>query len=354
MKHHVTKKLLSRMGAAALAVSLLTGCGGTTESSANANAPTNADNTANSSAQTIQWKLATNLVDNTKTAQSLKDWAQKVYDGTDGALKIDIFFGAQLGAEGDVLQNVQAGSIQIAQMSFSLLAQFNPKWNAFDLPFIFDSKEHFDRFMDTDEAQSILVSFADNDLWVPDSYLMGFRYPNMVKKPIKTVDDFKGVVFRTMDSVSQMAALEALGATPITVPYSDVYNALQTGVAEGWSCDVTGFDTTSSVEVAPYISTIPLFPVANGCVISQKALDTLPVDVAETFKKVYIDDFVTVMDTMYDENIELLGVMGKNGAIINEVSDLTPFMQAVTPVWDQIADQFEGVSDVIEAIDSVR
>ncbi|MBQ6322898.1 MAG: TRAP transporter substrate-binding protein [Lachnospiraceae bacterium] len=302
----------------------------------------------------IKWKLATNIVETTKTGEAFAEFSEKIKEATGGKLEIDNFYGGQLGAEADMMANCQEGSVAIVQMSFSLLAQFNSAYNVMDLPFLFDNKEHFDRFRETDECKALLESFSENGLWVHDIYLMGYRYPNMVKKPITAPEDFEGVIFRVMDNPVQMATLEALGATPITVPYSDVYNALQSGVAEGWSCDCSGYITTSSYEVAKYISTIPLFAVANGIIVSEKAVEELPDDIRDIVKQTIQEEFPKVMDQMWEENIDQLQQCADAGCEVNDVEDTAAFIEKVKPVWDDIAAEYDGVSELLEAIDGVR
>lgn len=338
------KKVISLLCVAAMTVSLLAGCGNSNSGSGS----------SSGGEKVYEWKLATNIVKDTKTGQAMTDFAQKITEATDGRVVVDVFHGGQLGAEADVMQNCQAGSVQIVQMSLSLLSQFNEAFNVMDLPFIFDSKEHLARFMETPEAQALIETFHDNGLWVPGIWLMGYRYPNMVKGPIESVDSFKGVIFRTMDSVVQMATLEALGATPITVPYSDVYNALQGGVADGWSCDASGYITTSSYEVARYITILPLFAVANGIIVSDKAMNELPEDLRQIVQDTINTEFPSVMEQMYDENIEQVQQCADAGCTVNEIEDLDPFIQAVSPVWDEISTDYDGVAELIEVIDSVR
>lgn len=348
------KKLISMACATAMCVGLLAGCGGGGGNASGSGGGNTSGGGGAANGQVYNWKLATNTVKGTKTGDAFVEFAEKIKTATNGQVVVDVFHGAQLGAEADVMQNCQAGSVQIVQMSFSLLAQFNDAFNVMDLPFIFDSKEHMARFMETPEAQELIESFHNNDLWVPGIWLMGYRYPNMVKGPIESVDSFKGVIFRTMDNAVQMSTLEALGATPITVPYSDVYNALQGGVAEGWSCDASGYITTSSYEVARYISTIPLFAVANGIIVSDKALNELPEDLRQIVKDTISKEFPAVMEQMYDENIEQVQQCADAGCTVNEIDDLTPFIEAVSPVWNDIAAQYDGVAELIKVIDSVR
>jgi TRAP-type C4-dicarboxylate transport system substrate-binding protein len=159
-----------------------------------------------------------------------------------------------------------------------------------------------------------------------------------------------------MDNAVQMGTLEALGAIPITVPYSDVYNALNMGVCDGWTAIYTGMNETSSCEVAPYVTEVPMFACVTGITISQKALDALSPESAEAVKEVYAEMMPKVLDSMYQEDMGYREVFEEEGLLkeVYTIEDTTPFIEAVAPVWESIAAENEGVQDQIDVINSVR
>ena len=304
----------------------------------------------------VVWKFATNTLEETETAKVYLEMSDKVYEATNGEVKIEPYFGAALGAEADVIQNVQTGNIQMGHFSFAMLANFEPAWNVLDLPFIFDSREHFARYVATEECQALMAKFQDVGIWFNTMGIQGYRQTNMVKGTLKSVEDYKGKTIRVMDNAVQMGTLEALGAIPITVPYSDVYNALNMGVCDGWTAIYTGMNETSSCEVAPYVTEVPMFACVTGITISTKALDALSPEAAEAVKKVYAEMMPKVLDSMYNEDMGYRQVFEDAGLLkeVYTIEDTAPFIEAVAPVWESIAAENEGVQEQIDVINSVR
>ena len=307
-------------------------------------------------ADPVTWKFATNTLEETETAKVYLEMAEKVKEATNGEVTIEPYFGGALGAEADVIQNVQTGNIQMGHFSFAMLANFEPAWNVLDLPFIFDSREHFARYVETPECQELMAKFQDVGNWFNTMGIQGYRQTNMVKGVLKSVEDYKGKTIRVMDNAVQMGTLEALGAIPITVPYSDVYNALNMGVCDGWTAIYTGMNETSSCEVAPYVTEVPMFACVTGITISQKALDALSPEAAEAVKEVYAEYMPKVLDSMYNEDMQYRTVFEEAGLLkeVYTIEDTQPFIDAVSPVWETVAAENEGVQDQIDIINSVR
>ncbi len=307
-------------------------------------------------AETIKWKLSVSAAEGTAGVTEFRKFADDVFEKTGGRLQIDVFPGNALGAEADILANLQTGEVAMAHQSFSLLTQYNEDFNVMDLPFIFDSKEHLARFMETKEAKALTESFHKNGLWVPDIYLLGYRFPQSRDKALATVADFKNIIFRVMDTPVQMGTLEALGATPITVPFNDLYNAIQSKVCDACSLDVNAMFTVSSYEVAKYVTALPLFAVPHGAIISDKAMEALPDDLRPQVEALILEWVPKVMDAMYvDNNVTLLNKLSaEKGCTVTEVTDTAPFVEAVQGVWDEVCAKYSGVQKLLDVINSVR
>lgn len=303
----------------------------------------------------VVWKWACNLLEDTDGARAMVAMFDRWTEETNGEVTVEAYYQGALGSEADVIQNIQTGNIQVAQLSYSLLAQFNPAWTVMDLPFMFSGVEHYNRFMATDEAKAMLQSFQNDGIWVNYAGVQGFRNINTTKKLCKTVEDFKGLIIRAMDNASQLGAVEALGGIGITMPYADCYNGLNTGVCDGWIPIYTGMSEISAPEVAPYVTECNMIASAAGIIISQKALDALSPSAKETVMRIYDEMMPGIMETMYDEDQQYKKTWVEEGKIeVYEVEDLAPYVEAVAPVWEKIAAQFDGVSEMIEVVNSVR
>lgn len=353
-----------------LTVGLLAGCGGGTTSTPPAQEPAteeaevpeeeaeaDAGETQAAAAGTpVTWKFATNTLEDTEVAKVYQEMASKINEATGGEVTLEIYYGGALGSEADVIQNVQTGNIEMGHYSFAMLAGFEPAWNVLDLPFIFDNREHFARYVATDECQALMKKFEDVGIWFNTMGIQGYRQTNMVKETLKSAEDYKGKTIRVMDNAVQMGTLEALGAIPITVPYGDVYNALNMGVCDGWTAIYTGMNETSSCEVAPYVTEVPMFACVTGITISTKALDSISDEAETAVKDVYAEMMPKILDAMYEEDMGYRTVFEEAGLLkeVYTIDDTAPFIEAVSPVWEKISAENAGVQDQIDIINSVR
>jgi TRAP-type C4-dicarboxylate transport system substrate-binding protein len=312
--------------------------------------------TSESTVTPVTWKFATNIYEDTDFARALVEMFDRWNEETNGEVTVEPYYQSALGAEADVIQNLQTGNIEVAYFSLALLSQFNPAWNVMDLPFIFDSTDHFKRYAATDEAQALFAKFRENGLWFNYCAIQGFRITNLVNKNLYSADDYKGLTIRTMDNAVQMATIEALGGIPITMPYNDVYNALKMNVADGWTGVYTGMNEISSYEAAPYVCDVPMFGAVISIVLSEKALDSISPGAAETIKSIYSEMMPGILDVAASEDILIRDDLINSGKIkdYNKIEDTAPFIEKVQPVWNNIAQQYEGVQEQIDLINSVR
>lgn len=351
-------KTVKRMLALALAVLMsltLIACGGNETPPAEVPPTDTPVESGAPAGEPVTWKWACNLLEDTDGARAMVAMFDRWHEETNGEVTVEPYYQSALGSEADVIQNIQTGNIEVAQLSYALLAQFNPAWNVMDLPFIFSDADHFDRFMETEAAQDMLRSFQDDGIWVNYAGVQGFRNFNLTKACCETVDDFKGLTIRAMDNVSQMGAVKALGGIAITMPYADCYNGLNTGVCDGWIPIYTGMNEISAYEVAPYVTECNMIASVAGIIVSQRALDKLSDSARETVMRIYDEMMPGIMETMYEEDQHYKQQYLADGLIeVFEVEDLAPYVEAVRPVWDEIAAQYAGVTEMIEAVDAVR
>lgn len=354
------KRLLTVMLSTAVLLGLLSGCGAkppvengnTPEEKQEETNPVVSD-TSEAPVTQVTWKMASNVIEGSDWAAAFEEMWARIEEETNGEVHVEMFYNGALGSEADVLQNLQTNNVQAAQISFSLLAQFEPEWNVMDMPFLFTSQEQLDKFNATKEAQEFYARFQTYGIWFNYVGLLGFRYPDMVKAPIVTPDDLKGTTFRVMDNAIQMATLEAFGATPITVPVGDVYNALKMGVCDGWCGDAVAIQVRTAYEPAPYVSSVPLFPVTLGCLLSTEALDALTSASREIVIRIYTEMMPGVISRAWNENLQIIKDLAEEGKCeFVEVEDISAFQEKVAPVLDQARVDY-GCGEWIDLIGSL-
>lgn len=160
-----------------------------------------------------------------------------VESGTNGSVKVQIFSDGQLGKDNEVIEQTINGVIQSNISSAGGVAQHYPLVGVFDLPFAFPNISVVHEVMDKDSSFGKKLS-ADIEkktglkvLGILDSG--GYFDITNSKRPIKRLDDMKGLRIRTMTLPTHEAIIRSLGGKPTPLPWPEVYTALQTGVADG-------------------------------------------------------------------------------------------------------------------------
>ncbi len=140
-----------------------------------------------------------------------------------------------LGAEEEKLDQVTQGLLEVSMSDLAKAGQLEPSIFGFNLFFVFDSMEHLDRTLQkTDLFKKVNDGSTKKGVRVLSMVAVGgFGGISNTKKPISTPEDLKGLRIRAMDK-AQAQYLEAWGASTVIVPWAEIYNALQTGIADGY------------------------------------------------------------------------------------------------------------------------
>ena len=155
--------------------------------------------------------------------------------GTNGSVLVQTFPSGQLGKDKDVVQQVKAGVIQAGIHSVGGFASIYPMIGVLDIPFAFPNisktYEVFDGPFGAKLAADIDKKTDLHTLGFGDSG--GFFHLTNSKRPIHTPADMAGVKIRTMGLDTHKAIITAMGGQPAAISWTEVYTALQTGVADG-------------------------------------------------------------------------------------------------------------------------
>lgn len=151
-----------------------------------------------------------------------------------GKITIQIFPNGQLGSIREMAEGIQMGTIDVATVASSILANFCPDVAVYDLPFLLDDYQHAYRTLDGDVGSTLNKKLKESNMKVLGWWPLGFR--NMTtsgKKAIQSVDDLKGLRIRTMASQIYQEMFRPLGIDPVPMGWGEVFTALQQGVVDG-------------------------------------------------------------------------------------------------------------------------
>jgi len=205
-------------------------------------------------------------------------WAKKIEELSGGRVKVTMFSGGALGKAADHYNLAEEGIADITYALQDYTPGRFPLTTVFELPFMIPSAEKtsvamwktFEEFSEFQEEYSkvkVLALFCH-----PSGHF------NTVKKPIKNLEDFQGMKFRTA-SPHVTKALKAFGAVPVTMPISESYSALERGVVDGTVLDWNGLHVFKLAELLKYSTETDFYTMTMMIVMNKRKYDSLPDDI---------------------------------------------------------------------------
>lgn len=179
-------------------------------------------------------------------------FAELVEQKSNGRIKVEVYYGAQLGDEKSVIEQLQFGGIDFTRVSLSPLAEFSKSLNVLQLPYLYKDSSQMWRVLNGEIGQQFLNSVSDAGFVGLSWYDAGARSFYNSQRPIKSLADMKNLKIRVQESALMMDMIKALGANPTPMAYGEVYSSLQTGVIDGAENNWPSYESTSHFEVAKY------------------------------------------------------------------------------------------------------
>lgn len=200
------------------------------------------------------FSYADNQPEDYPTVQGARKFAELVQEKTSGRIKINVFAGGEMGSENEVVEQLQYGGIDFARASVMILAEIKPKFNVLQLPYLYRDEKHMWKVLDGEIGEEFKDELGGSGLVALSWYDAGARHFYNSSHPIKCVEDLKKMRIRVANSDMMSAMVEALGARPVPMAYSEVYAALETSSIDGAENNWPSYESMGHYEVAKYIT----------------------------------------------------------------------------------------------------
>ena len=183
-------------------------------------------------------------------------FAELVEEATDGAVLIDVFPNDQL-AGGNAAKGMEMladGSVDIAAYATVTMGALDDRLTIGITPWIFDDYTDARTTIDETGLDYYAGILADYNMTLLGSFHNGFRQLTNAKRPVLTPDDLAGLKIRTPGSAIYQNTFTALGASPSTLNWGEVFTALQQGTIDGQENGLSITNTSGVLEVQPYVT----------------------------------------------------------------------------------------------------
>jgi tripartite ATP-independent transporter DctP family solute receptor len=287
------------------------------------------------------------------TVQAVENMGKKLEAATGGRLSIQMYASMQLGGEKEAIEQAQVGALQFARVSVGALGPVVDDLNVFNLPFLFRNTDHMEKVIDGPIGQELLNKVSNN----PNTRLIGLAWMDAgarsvydTKKPIKSIDDLKGLKVRVMGNPMFVDMMNALGGNGVAMGYDQVFSALQTGVVDGAENNPPSFVFDNHYQIAKYYTLTEHLIVPEILVFSRATWDSLSKDDQALIKKLAREAQLDERQLWKKVEDEAMAKMKTAGIEVDTVADKTPFQAAVKPVWDKYGAKYSELIKRIQAV----
>lgn len=276
--------------------------------------------------------------------QAVQKFADEVSEISKGSVKVQIFPNAQLGDEGPIADGVGAGAIDIGLGG--AVDAIDPRLNVLSLPFLFKDADNVHKFLDSDEGQKVQHLGEDRGYLMLGVLDSGFRQ-FATNKAIETPADLAGVKIRTPPNPVILATMKQLGALAESIPFGQVYTALQSHVVAAVEPEMRDYYDSKWYEVAKNLSISNYIWTANWWYMNKDKFESLSPEEQAAVKKSAVDTVVWYRGELSKTYADTQKKLEDKGVKVTTVNT-EPFAALVAPVYAQFSTEWGA--DLVSAV----
>jgi len=288
-------------------------------------------------AKEIVIKFSHVTTEKTPKGKAAKYLQELVAERLKGKVRVDVFPNSQLYNDKEVLKALLLGDVQLAAPSLSKFGKYTKKWGLFDLPFLFRDADAVACFTTGAKGQALLEAASKKGIKGLGYWLNGMKQLS-ANKPLITPSDAKGEKFRIMSSDVLEAQFKAVDANPQKMSFSEVYNALSTGVIDGQE------NTWSNIRTKKFFEVQSDFTESNHGVLeyvlvtSSEFWNSLPKDIQTELNAIIKE--VTLKETQWaleaaQTDKEYIIASGRTKVHTLNNTQAAQWAKVMNPVWKQ-------------------
>lgn len=304
-------------------------------------------------APALLFRYADNQPQDYPTTKAAEYFAQLVEERSGGQIRIRVFADAALGDEIGVFKQMQFGGIDFARASVGTLAGFVPEMAILQLPYLFEDAEHMWRVLDGAIGGELLAAIESADVIGLSWFDAGAR--NIYTRvPVRTLDDLEGLTIRVQESDLMSRMIRLWGASPVQMPYGEVYSALQTGRIDGAENNWPSYEATGHYEAAPYYLLQAHCRLPEAMLVSRVTLDklrTLDPDYGELLLACAREAALYERELWLERERASEALVRAQGCVVTEpdAEELSRFRAAVQPMYEGFSEPMQQLIERIRA-----
>lgn len=222
-------------------------------------------------------KLATATVNDVQV-EAIKRYAARIEKRTNGRIKTQLFPAAQLGSNPRMIEGLQLGTIEVYVGPPTYLAGVDSRFQVLDAPGVFADFDHAARTMRDPAFRDAFLALGESKGLKGVALFMYGPTAFATRKPLRTLNDFRGQKLRVLGSRIEREAAGKLGATAVPIDFSEVVPALQQGTIDGMKSGMSVFTSIKIYDIVKYVTETHEAVIPEVMMVSKKWFDSQPRD----------------------------------------------------------------------------
>lgn len=303
------------------------------------------------SAAPIKIRFSHVVAPNTPKGQAADMFARLVNERLAGKVEVQVFPNSQLYTDNNVLDALSTGSVEMAAPSTAKFTSWVPQLQLFDLPFLFKNRTVLYQTMDGPVGKKMFKLLSKKNMLGLTMWDNGFKQIGNNVREVRKPSDLAGIKFRIMSSKVLEAQFKTVGGSPLVMPFSEVYSALEQGVIDGQENTWSNMYSKKMHEVQKYITETNHGYLGYTVVTNAQFWNHLPKDIRMELEAILSEVTAWIRENAYKINQDAKAKIIAAGT--TKVTELTEaekdaFRKAFKPVHNEFRDVIGG-----EYIDAV-
>ena len=254
---------------------------------------------APAAAQTYTLKIG-NATINDVQHEWQKRWGARVEQRAGGRIKVEIYPASQIGSIPRMIEGLQLGTLEAWIGPPEFVVGHDPRFQVLAAPGVFDDMGHAYRVIGDPKFREAVLSLGEGKGMKGVSLIVYGPTSYATRKPIRKLDDFKGLKIRVFASPMQTLPLARLGATAAPMPLSEVFPALQRGAIDGNRTGITIFTTFKYYDILKAVTETHDAMITSIAMVSKLWYDKLPPDL----QKILVEEGEAVQKELFDWTVD--------------------------------------------------
>ncbi|NOE32148.1 TRAP transporter substrate-binding protein [Ruegeria sp. HKCCD7318] len=284
------------------------------------------------SASAENWRAWNIHNDGHPNTAAMDKFAELVDAATDGEVTVDVFHGGVLGSQPDALEQVRIGAIEVGNFNLGPIGPMVKEANLVSLPFIFKDVPHMFRVLEGDAGEVVSAAMGEAGV-LPLAWFDAGARSFYSQKPINTPADVEGLKIRVMNNDLYTSMISAMGGNPSPMAFSEVQQALKTGVVDGAENNFPSFKNVGHYEVTTNYSLSEHLIIPECICVNTAKFNALSPELQAAVRGAAEEAALVQRELWAIGSEQARKDVEAAGITVNEIPDKGPFQSAMDSVY---------------------